>query len=169
MFHNILVGIDGTPASACALRRAIEIAREDRARLTILTAVARPSALAAASGDARVVAQLTEDLRAEAHERLKEAVAGVPAEIPVTTLISLQPVRRALLARVATGCHDLLVVGTRGLSGLRGTLAGSVSRHLVQHCGVPVLVVHAEEQPGRGHFAATRRSPGAARPGELFA
>lgn len=170
MFHNILVGIDGSPASACALRRASEIAQDARARLTILTAVGRLPAFAAASGDASVVAQLTEDLRNEALDRLDAAVAGVPVEIPVTTLVSFQPVREALLRRVATGCHDLLVVGTRGLSGLRGTLAGSVSRHLVQHCDVPVLVVHAdEERRRRDRAASSHRSTGIARPGELFA
>jgi nucleotide-binding universal stress UspA family protein len=173
VFHNILVGIDGSPASRCALRRAVEIARDARARLTILTAVGHLPAFATASGDASVVAQLQRELRREALDRLNEAVAGVPAEIPVTTLVSFQPVRQALLARVATGCHDLLVVGTRGLSGLRGTLAGSVSRHLVQHCDVPVLVVHADEEQaarsGRRDRAASRRSAGVARPGELYA
>ena len=170
MFHNILVGIDGSPASDCALRRAVEIARDTRARLTVLTAVGRPPAFATASGDAAVVAQMTEDLRREALERLNKAVAGIPVEIPVTTLVSFQPVRKALLARVATGCHDLLVVGTRGLSGLRGALSGSVSRHLVQHCDVPVLVVHADEPEGtRDPAPSSRRQAGVARPGELFA
>ncbi|MBB4664203.1 universal stress protein [Conexibacter arvalis] len=169
MFHNILVGIDGTPASECALRRAVEIALDARARLTILTAVGRLPAFSAASGDATLVAQLTNDLRSEALERLDEAVAGVPAEIPVTKLVSFQPVREALLRRVATGCHDLLVVGTRGLTGLRGLFAGSVSRHLVQHCDVPVLVVHAERPTGVRDRSPSRRTAGVARPGELYA
>jgi len=174
VFHNIHVGIDGTPASECALERAVAIARDTRARLTILTAVGHLPPFAAASGDARVVAQLQHDLRSEALDRLNEAVARVPAEIPVTTLVSFQPVRQALLARVATGCHDLLVVGTRGLSGLRGALSGSVSRHLVQHCDVPVLVVHADEErrarrSGSRDRSASRRPAGVARPGELYA
>jgi nucleotide-binding universal stress UspA family protein len=32
-------------------------------------------------------------------------------------------------------------MGTRGLSGVRSTIAGSVSHHVTQHVHVPILIV----------------------------
>ncbi len=39
---------------------------------------------------------------------------------------------------------DLVVVGSRGRSGLRATLLGSVSGHVVQHAHCPVVIVRAD-------------------------
>lgn len=43
--------------------------------------------------------------------------------------------------------HDaaVIVVGSRGLSGVRSALAGSVSTGVVHHAGRPVLVVHGRD------------------------
>lgn len=165
MFHNVLVGIDGSPASDQALEQAIEIARSANARLTILTAVGRIPPFAGASTDATAVAQLTGDLEQLALERLEAACERVPRDVPITKLISFKPSQDALLARVATGCHDLVVVGTRARGRLRTALFGSVSRHLAQHCDVPVLVVHAD----RDRTRQPKRTAGATRPEELLA
>ncbi|CAB4911967.1 unannotated protein [freshwater metagenome] len=44
----------------------------------------------------------------------------------------------------------LIVMGTRGLTGIRSALAGSVSRHVTSHAEVPVLTVPLGEEPRRG-------------------
>jgi nucleotide-binding universal stress UspA family protein len=169
MFHNVLVGIDGSPAGSCALNTAIEIARDANARLTVLTAVGRMPALTGATGDATTVAQLTHDLRDQALRRLDDAVAQVPDEVPVTKLLSLLPVPEALLSRVSSGCHDVVVIGTRGRRGIRAALSSSVSRQLVRRCPVPVLVVHADAPARPQRIRSSRRSAGLARPEELLA
>jgi nucleotide-binding universal stress UspA family protein len=38
---------------------------------------------------------------------------------------------------------DLVVVGSKGLTGVKGFLLGSVARHVARHAGCPVLVAHA--------------------------
>ena len=40
---------------------------------------------------------------------------------------------------------DLIVVGSRGHTGLRRLLEGSVSHYVVDHAHCPVEVVHSEE------------------------
>ncbi len=78
MFRNILVGVDGSPASDRALQRAVELARDGNARLTLLTAISRPPAFAAGLGDAAAVAALTQGLCDDALARLRAAVEAVP-------------------------------------------------------------------------------------------
>jgi nucleotide-binding universal stress UspA family protein len=45
------------------------------------------------------------------------------------------------IVEVADREADLVVMGTRGLSGLREVLSGSVSHHVAQHVRRPVLIV----------------------------
>jgi nucleotide-binding universal stress UspA family protein len=61
----------------------------------------------------------------------------------------------------------LLVLGTRALGPLRRVMLGSVSAHLVRHCGCPLLVV--PRGPLSGDVAAGAPSAAeaaGARPGE---
>jgi nucleotide-binding universal stress UspA family protein len=155
VFHNILVGIDGSPASDRALNTAIELAQSDGSRLTILTAV--PAVPAAATVEAAAVARLTIDLKHEAMARLEDAVRRVPDDVPVTQLLSLDRVDDAVVDRVRTGLHDLVVIGTRGRGRLSTALFGSVTRRVVARCECPVLVVHADgEEPATRPARAAR-------------
>jgi len=43
---------------------------------------------------------------------------------------------------------DLVVVGSRGHTGLRRMLAGSVSQYVVDHAPCPVEVVHVKQKDG---------------------
>ena len=61
----------------------------------------------------------------------------------VSTVLSKQPVLRALLRQIEAGHHDLVVVGSRGRGGVRSALLGSVSHYVLHHSPVPVLIVHA--------------------------
>jgi nucleotide-binding universal stress UspA family protein len=57
---------------------------------------------------------------------------------------------------VADGEADLVVMGTRGLSGMRSLLLGSCSHHVAQHASCPVLIVpDAEIGEARREVART--------------
>jgi nucleotide-binding universal stress UspA family protein len=144
MFRNILVSIDGSSHSDQALQAAIEIAESSRGRLTILTSVPRPTTWASAAVVAPVADTLIADLERESEEIMRRATSRVPDSIPVTKIVTREPIRTALTHRIATGEHDLLVIGSRGRGAISAQLLGSVSHYALNHSKIPVLVVHAD-------------------------
>jgi nucleotide-binding universal stress UspA family protein len=147
MFHNILVSIDGSDHSDRALHEAIDIARADQARLTILTAINQPPVWAASAMAAGACAVTAAELEKEAVGVMRRAVEQVPKDIPVTTIISRKPIRNALARCVEKAEYDLLVMGSRGRGALSASLLGSVSHYALNHMPIPVLIVHADAHP----------------------
>jgi nucleotide-binding universal stress UspA family protein len=147
MFRNILVSVDGSEHSDRALDEAIDIARADQARLTILTAIPQPPVWAASAMAAGATAVSAAELEKEAVDIMRRAVKRVPADVPVTTIISRKPIRNALMNRLQEGNFDLLVMGSRGRGALSASLLGSVSHYALNHSSIPVLIVHADKPP----------------------
>jgi nucleotide-binding universal stress UspA family protein len=145
MFRNLLVSIDGSPHADQALSEAIDIAQAGRARLTLLTAVKSCPAWAYSPVSAAAARQLSSEFEREAHKVMGDAVARVPDDLPVTKIITHEPVRTALMKQIEEGQHDLVVMGSRGRGAVASSLLGSVSHHALNHSPVPVLIVHARE------------------------
>jgi nucleotide-binding universal stress UspA family protein len=144
MFHNILVCIDGSAHADRALSEAIDLATAENARLTLLTAIARPPYWATTPETASGIESLFNDLKREAEATLRTAVDRVPASIPVTKILSLKPIREVLMDQLRSGQYDLVVMGSRGRGALSASFLGSVSHFALNHSHVPVLIVHAE-------------------------
>jgi nucleotide-binding universal stress UspA family protein len=163
MFRNILVCVDGSAHAERALTEAIDLADAERSRLTILTSIPRPPYWACTPTTAAGMESLASDLAAEATAALRTAVDRVPASIPVTKILTREPIREALMDRLKTGEHDLVVMGSRGRGALSASFLGSVSHYALNHCHVPVLIVHEEGDPAP---AATEPAGAAAPPAD---
>jgi nucleotide-binding universal stress UspA family protein len=125
----VVVGSEGSAGSAAAVAFAFEAAA---LRKTWLLAVC---ALADAPGDLGGRDQIENHFG----HLLSRAEKEHP-EVAVRRNVTDSSARAALL----TAAHDaqMLVVGARGLGGLRGMLLGSVSQVLLQHAPCPVGVAH---------------------------
>jgi nucleotide-binding universal stress UspA family protein len=167
LFHNILVSIDGSPHSDEALRQGIDIALADRSRLTLLTAVRHCPPWAYSPVTAAAAQQLSTDFEREAQRVMCEAVERVPQSVPVTKIITHQPIRTALMRRIKSGNHDLLVMGSRGRGALKASLLGSVSHYVLNHSPIPVLIAqaHDEDERPRRSPVGKREQAGPATPG----
>jgi len=143
MFHNILVAVDGSPDAEQALTEAIDLAESENTRLTLTTALSQVP-MSAYGAPGLPVAQMLEDAHMEAEAILRHACERVPDVVTVTTVLSEQPIRGALIRQIADGHHDLVVMGSRGRGAVRSALLGSVSHYVLHHSPVPVLIVHAD-------------------------
>jgi nucleotide-binding universal stress UspA family protein len=146
MFHNILVPVDGSPDADRALAQAIDLAESENARLTVMTARAElPPTMYLVAGEE--TGTLIDNAHCQADAILRRARDRIPNDLSVTTLLTDQPIRIALVRQIKHGHHDLVVMGTRGRGAIRAALLGSVSHYVLHHSVVPVLIVHADRSP----------------------
>lgn len=137
----IVVGIDGSPSSADAVRWALDYARLVGGTVRAVYAWSPP---AVASVGLPMMTIDWSTLREEAEEFPAQFIASV-VDPDVDWQVNVIPIMKAGSAAqvlVDESDHaDLLVVGSRGDGGLRGMMLGSVSHHCAAHSYCPVVIV----------------------------
>ncbi|HEV3346101.1 MAG TPA: universal stress protein [Methylomirabilota bacterium] len=140
--RRILHATDFSRASTTALTWAVDMAKANRARLTVVHVMAPPSL--ALPGEGYVSPALYESLessaRAQANKRLAKVVARAKTAGVRANVLLLEGVPHERIARAARRA-DLLVIGTHGRSGLAKLFLGSVASRLVTLAPCPVLTV----------------------------
>ncbi|MEH0828120.1 MULTISPECIES: universal stress protein [unclassified Micromonospora] len=125
----VLVGVDGSESARVALGFAVESAAQRRVPLRVVRVLAPTS-----EHDER--AAVTEGRAA-----VQEALAPWRDALPDAGVdIEVLPGNPAAALVEASRSAQMVVVGSRGLGGLRGMLLGSVSQQLLQHASCPVVV-----------------------------
>jgi nucleotide-binding universal stress UspA family protein len=143
MFKSIVVGVDRSEHAQVALTQAIDIARTQKAALTVVVAYSTVMPWGpVAPLPQSAVDDFVAGIRAEAQAIADEAAASIPKEVTSTVLIVDGAPADAILDQVAAGKHDLIVVGSRGRGDASSILLGSVSHAVLHHSRVPVLIVH---------------------------
>ncbi|WP_229401332.1 universal stress protein [Micromonospora okii] len=128
----VVVGVDGSPTSLLALGFAVERAAWWGVPLRVVRAW-EPAAEHGPAPDDAVAAE-----RVALEEPLARWRETFPDVEVATDVVAGRPA--AALVEQSRDAQ-LVVVGTRGRGGLRGTLLGSVSQQLIQHAHCPVAVV----------------------------
>jgi nucleotide-binding universal stress UspA family protein len=149
VFRNILVSIDGSSHSDRALSEAIDIASASSARLTVITAVPSAHPWVYTPSNVAALETLGPELERESQEIMRNAIERIPESVPVTKIITHDPIRKALIRKINDGCYDLLVMGSRGRGAVSASLFGSVSHFALNHSRIPVLIVHDESERQR--------------------
>ncbi len=136
MFRSILVAWDGSDHARRALAEAVDLARSQDARLTLLTVAAPIQPLGP-----YVVPISEADLLRVAEQLAGEGEALVPEGVKVTARTAAGHTGSELVSRARAGDHDLIVMGSRGRGAVRSAVLGSVSHYVLNHAHVPVLIV----------------------------
>jgi nucleotide-binding universal stress UspA family protein len=137
MYRRILVAYDGSEAARKAFDTACSLAAGDDAELFVLS-VARPPEI----GDDVESEAVIENSRRFHHGLLVElkpvaAAKGLRAHFEV----AVGHPAEQIIFDADRHDADLIVVGDRGRSKIARLLLGSVSKHVAEHAGRPVLVV----------------------------
>ncbi|MFI2435933.1 universal stress protein [Streptomyces sp. NPDC018693] len=148
MLPPVIAGVDGSPESLAAAEWAAREAVRRGRPLRLLHAWNRPSHRGGTPADPALRHLARRALR-QAEDRIRRTCPGVVAlqdrqvEGPPT----------AALLTAAQGA-DLLVLGSRGLSGFTGFLVGSVALGVVARAELPVVLVRAGEEAADEHLPA---------------
>jgi nucleotide-binding universal stress UspA family protein len=145
--QTILVPTDFSEDAAHALATAKDLARRFGSKIVLLHAyrVDLPMSTPALGGGFILPDDFYEQLRAEATRQI-EALAGEVAkdEIPVSSIAIEERAAVAIVEEAKRLPADLIVIGTRGLTGLKHMALGSVAERVVREAPCPVLTVKAD-------------------------
>ncbi len=144
--RQILVPIDFSEHADSILEWAIHLAEEHGSHLTLLHAYHSPVEFQQLEGT-YLPADFWTTVKNEAEQSLEShaqrvRAAGVPVDVVV---------REGYPATVIEECADeigadLIVIGTRGHTGLKHLLLGSIAERVVQKAHCPVLTVKTKEE-----------------------
>jgi len=140
----VVVGVDRSETSTKALREAIREATWRGASVVVGYAVQRPVYATVELGAMVVDSVDVESIGAEALAAYLADVEATFAEgFPVTveSEVLVGHAGHQLLELARRREADLIVLGSRGLGGVKGLLLGSVTTYAVHHVRRPLLVV----------------------------
>jgi nucleotide-binding universal stress UspA family protein len=141
MFHRVLVATGGSPWSDKAVEYAIGLAKDYGLELVILHVIADtpPYFLAEAGTSMDQVLEGNEEAgrRIIAEAAQWAAAAGIQCETELAWGRVAEVICRVATEQVC----DLIVVGSRGLTGLKRLMLGSISNAVAAKARCPVLVV----------------------------
>jgi len=151
VFQHIVVATDFSDASRRALCDALALADENRAQLSVVHVLPRDHRLGAFENPSKLDRE-----RMDAERRIQSLVAGLHTEQKIDAVVLKHGlVAQAVASMIASNAVDLLIIGTRGRSGLRKLALGSVAEELLRLSPCPVMTIGP-----RGDIAAITHGPG---------
>jgi nucleotide-binding universal stress UspA family protein len=139
---KILVPVDFSAHAKKAQSVALEFAKAFGAEVQLLHAYSLPVTVIGPY-DYQIPASMLAELRESAARRLDQEVKALAGSgVPVTGLITEGIPTQAIVEAAERLGADLIVMGTRGLTGLKHVVLGSVAERTIRHARCPVLTVH---------------------------
>ena len=140
-FKTILVPVDFSSDSAEALDRAIELAQQFESKVHLMHSY--PIHVGGIAPYGMVVPESFErDFRQAAAKHLDEWAGKVSASgVAVDSSLTPNVASQAIVDEAEKIGADLIVMGTRGLTGLKHVVLGSVAERTIRIAPCPVLTV----------------------------
>lgn len=134
MYKKILVPVDGSEKSLQAARHGARLAAEFDASVTLLYVVPEMPA------DIRSI--VIKEINNQGKNLLRKAAQVVASyDVFVEQKILQGHPAETICKKARLHKYDLIVIGSRGLSGVKGYLLGSVSMAVTVHATCPVMII----------------------------
>jgi nucleotide-binding universal stress UspA family protein len=140
MLSRILVAVDGSEYADRALETALELAKNVGSKVYVICVVQPPVLM---DYSTKVTVQLEELFERQA----KALLAKYASDAEQLKGIKVEPILvkgyppKVIIEKAKENDIDMIVIGSRGLSGIKEVFLGSVSHSVVRGSKVPVLVV----------------------------
>ena len=141
---KILVPIDGSTYSMRAARYAIEIAKLQNAQILVIHIISKiPYGIEYAGRS--FVDQYYEDIENQANvwfdKIIKMAKDRGIGNIKTNVFSDMESISHSIISYAQSNAVDLIVIGTKGKTGIQKFLLGSVAIKVSQHALCPVFLV----------------------------
>ena len=143
MYKVIVVGTDGSDRAGIAVREAMAMAKVSGAELHAVNVV--HPAVTVGFGDSRAQQDQVNTIREEAEKIRSQLLADAQAEgVSLKVHNPGGDAAKALLGTAENVSADLVVVGNRGMSGMKRFVKGSVPNTVAHDCHCDVLIVDTD-------------------------
>ena len=141
---KILVPIDGSDYSLYAAKHAVKLAKDENAQLFCIHVIGSVPYYGFI-GSPPAIEQYYKDLKEKVQswfDKVRDMARNEGISEPRTeTFSGVKSVIESIIDYAANKDIDLIVIGTRGRTGLKRLVMGSVANGVVQHAHCPVLLV----------------------------
>lgn len=147
MFKTILVPTDGSAVAALAIGPAIELARQQQARIVGLAVAETAPALAGSAIDAGDQRMIEAEMLASAQGYVNALLAAArAADVPCSGIVVLAARPHEAIVRTASEQRcDLIVMATNGRRGMQRVMVGSQTEKVLLSATVPVLLYRPQQ------------------------
>lgn len=136
---RILIAYDGSELSKKALQTAVRIAETDPGVALHIVNVLEPLILTGYETRIDELLKQRKDNAEAMLEQVKQSLSSLAN--PIQTHIADGPPGERIVNTAAEQECDLIIMGSRGLTGIKEFFLGSVSHYVAQRAACPVLIV----------------------------
>lgn len=145
-FSNILVIADEDTDNTQAMQRAIALAKNNQAALTVCAVVNAVPAEMQMAITAITPEELCDIAVTEKYEKLEEIIKTIAnEEIEIEAKVLTGKPFVEIIRQVLGANYDLVIKSAEGASSVNDTLFGSTDMHLMRKCPCPVWIIKSNE------------------------
>lgn len=143
MFDKILVPVDGSEAGWRALEYACGLGEKFNSTITIVHVVQAHYTLPtiAINGEIPFLSVNIEEVESTGYKIIELAKERINPYAKFETNLEFGHPAERILSLVKNNAFDLIVIGSRGLSGISEFFLGSISTNVSQYSPIPVMIV----------------------------
>jgi nucleotide-binding universal stress UspA family protein len=145
MYKVIVVGTDGSDRAARAIEAAFSLAQLMGATVHIVHVMRLVAMASAGYGDPSAIATANSDARDNGDLICGRVLADAERQGVAAHVHNVDGDPADMLVKVAESVHaDLVVIGNRGMTGVKRLVLGSVPNKVSHHCPCSVLIVDTD-------------------------